>query len=234
MTAPVALTLSVLWWAAALVIVMSVIAILMPFGRLRLVSRRRAALACAFAVAVLALLAWLPPPLTTVTPRVSRLDEIAPAFHYNEVHERHVNAPPERVYAAMKATAARDIALFQTFTTIRRFGRPAPESILNAPETEPILSVATRSGFTLRADEPPRELVVSTTVAPNVTAAMNFRVEPEGTGSRLSTETRVRGADSAAIRPFTPYWRTILPGSWILRVTWLNAIARRAELNELQ
>ena len=94
--------------------------------------------------------------------------------------------------------------------------------------------MATRSGSTLRADEPPRELVVSATVARNVTAAMNFRVEPEGTGSRLTTETRVSGADSAAIRPFTPYWRTILPGSWILRVTWLQAIARRAELNELQ
>jgi hypothetical protein len=60
---------------------------------------------------------------------------------------------------------------------------------------------------------------------------MNFRVQPEGAGSRLTTETRVIGTDAAAIRPFTPYWRTILPGSWILRVTWLKAIADRAELN---
>jgi hypothetical protein len=166
-----------------------------------------------------------------VTSPVSRLDEIAPAFHYNEVHERHVDAPPDRVYAAMKATTAREIALFQTFTSIRRLGRPLPGSILNAPDTEPILDVALRAGFTVRAEDPPREFVVSTTVARNVTAAMNFRIEPEDIGSRLTTETRVTGADSAAIRPFTPYWRTILPGSWILRVTWLDAIARRAELN---
>lgn len=231
MTASVALALSVLWWIAGVVLLVALIAVLKPLGWLRLGTRRRAALLCAAMLALIAVLAIIPPPLTTVASRASRLDEIAPAFHYHEVHERHVDAPPDRVYAAMKATTAREIALFQTFTAIRRLGRPLPDSILNAPDTEPILEVATRGGFTVRAEDPPREFVVSTTVARNVTAAMNFLIEPEGSGSRLTTETRVTGADSAAIRPFTPYWRTILPGSWILRVTWLNAIARRAELN---
>jgi hypothetical protein len=88
----------------------------------------------------------------------------------------------------------------------------------------------------LLADEAPAradaggELVLVAVVVPRrVRAFMNFRVEPEGGGSRLTTETRVVGIDAAAIRGFTPYWRTILPGSWILRVTWLQAIARRAQ-----
>jgi hypothetical protein len=232
MTAPPALALSVLWWIAWLVLPVTVIAVIKPLGRLRLPTRRRAAGVFAAAISLIVLLAFLPPPLTTVTARATRLDEIAPAFHYNERHDRYVAAPPARVYGAMKATTAGEIALFQLFTWIRRFGRPLPENILNAPDTLPILDVATRGGFTLRADDPPRELVVSATVARNVTAAMNFRIQPEGSGSRLTTETRVTGADNAAIRPFTPYWRTILPGSWILRVTWLDAIARRAELND--
>ncbi len=62
-----------------------------------------------------------------------------------------------------------------------------------------------------------------------VKATMNFRIEPDGSGSRVTTETRVHGTDTNAILRFTPYWRTILPGSWILRVTWLDAIRRRAE-----
>jgi hypothetical protein len=213
------------------VLPVSVVAMLRPLRRLRLPTRRRAAIVFAVALSTIVILALIPPPLTTVSPKMSRLDEIAPAFHYTEVHERQVNAPPDRVYAAMKATTASEIKLFQTFTWLRRFGRAGPESILNAPERMPILEVATRGGFTLRADEPPRELVVSAIVAPRVTAVMNFHIQPEGTGSRLTTETRVTGADSAAIRPFTPYWRTILPGSWILRVTWLDAIAERAERN---
>jgi hypothetical protein len=231
MTAGLALVLSVLWWIAGLVLLVSIAALLKPLRWLRLPTRRRAAIVGAVAIATIVILATIPPPLTAVSPLVSRLDEIAPTFHYTEFHERHINAPPDRVYAAMKATTASEITLFQTFTWIRRFGRAGPESILNAPERMPILEVATRGGFSLRADDPPRELVVSTMVAPRVAAIMNFRIQAEGSGSRLTTETRVVGADSAAIRPFTPYWRTILPGSWILRVTWLDAIARRAEQN---
>ena len=230
MTGGLALMLSVVWWAEAVVLLASALALLRP-PRWIFRTRRRAAIVFASSLAVLAILALIPPALTTVSPLTSRLDEIAPAFHYNEVHERHVNAPPDRVYAAMKATTSSEIALFQLFTWLRRFGQPGPESIMNAPEHQPILDVATRGGFRLRVDDPPRELVVSAMVAPRVSATMNFRIQPDGSGSRLTTETRVVGADSAAIRPFTPYWRTILPGSWILRVTWLDAIARRAELN---
>jgi hypothetical protein len=230
MTGGLALMLSVVWWTEAFVLLASAVALLRP-PRWIFRTRRRAAIVFASSLAVLAILAIVPPPLTTVSPLTSRLDAIAPAFHYNEVHEQHVNAPPDRVYAAMKATTSSEIALFQLFTWLRRFGQPGPESIMNAPEHQPILDVATRGGFRLRVDDPPRELVVSAMVAPRVAAIMNFRIQPEGSGSRLTTETRVVGADSAAIRPFTPYWRTILPGSWILRVTWLHAIARRAELN---
>ena len=61
-------------------------------------------------------------------------------------------------------------------------------------------------------------------------AAMNFRVEPAPDGScRLTTETRIHATDAATARRFATYWRFILPGSAILRVTWLHAIAGRAE-----
>jgi hypothetical protein len=227
----VGLLLSGAWYCAGVILFVGLMALLRPLPRLRLSTRRRAAKVTGAAAAAIIILALVPPTPTKVAGKTSRLDEVTPVYHYREVHARHVNATPDRVYTAVKATTAREIWLFQSFTWIRRFGQSGPESILNAPERMPILDVATRSGFALRADDPPRELVVSARVAPGVIAAMNFRIEPEGSGSRLSTETRVSGNNTRSIQRFTPYWRTILPGSWILRVTWLQAIARRAEMN---
>jgi len=231
--------------------VFSLVALIRRTRYLDVRRRKRASIAMAIALVVFVLLSIVPPSLTTIAARTSDLDEVAPAYHYRERHSRFVNASPERVYAATKAVTAQEIRLFHTFTWIRRFGQRGPESILNAPEHVPLLDVAVRSGFLLLSDHPPREVVFGaivvapparrekgwltldvyrTIAAPGfVKATMNFRIEPEGTGSRLTTETRVLGTDTDAILRFTPYWRTILPGSWILRVTWLDAIRRRAE-----
>jgi hypothetical protein len=60
--------------------------------------------------------------------------------------------------------------------------------------------------------------------------AMSFRLEPDAAGGVvLYTETRVYATDRSTRRAFTPYWRTIYPGSAILRRTWLKAIKARAE-----
>ena len=163
-----------------------------------------------------------------------------------------IAAPAARVFDAVRSVSADEIALFQTFTWIRRFGRPGPESIMNAPGAQPILDVATRSGFLLLQDRPPHEVVIGTVVVappgarrperfgpdefkqltmPGIaTATMNFRVEDAGAGTtRLITETRVFATDRTALARFTPYWRIIFPGSAILRITWLRAIKARAE-----
>lgn len=179
------------------------------------------------------------------------IDEFTPTFHFREHHETTIAAPPARVFEAIRTVTAGEIALFQTFTWIRRFGQPGPESIMNAPERQPILDVATKGGFLLLHEAVPGEIVVGTiVVAPPgarrpdmfgaqefkalrtpgfAVAAMNFRVEERGGASLLSTETRVFATDRAALQRFTPYWRVIFPGSAILRVTWLRAIKSRAE-----
>lgn len=180
------------------------------------------------------------------------IDDFTPTFHFREHHETTIAAPPARVFEAIRAVTAGEIALFRTFTWIRRFGQPGPESIMNAPERLPILDVATKSGFVLLHEAVPNEIVVGTVVvAPPGTrrpgvfgaqefkqlsapgfaiAAMNFRIEETAGASRVITETRVFATDQAALRRFTPYWRVIFPGSAILRTTWLRAIKKRAEL----
>jgi hypothetical protein len=61
-------------------------------------------------------------------------------------------------------------------------------------------------------------------------AVMNFRMEDEGGGwTRLTTETRIYATDASSRRRFAAYWRTIYPGSALIRREWLRAIRKRAE-----
>ncbi len=46
-------------------------------------------------------------------------------------------------------------------------------------------------------------------------------------------ETRVHATDDPTKRKFAAYWRTIYPGSALIRVMWLRAIRRRAESGNL-
>lgn len=223
--------------------------ILKPIQRLRIRTRRRAfaVLAAGLALALAGLLHSAP--TTRISVVETQLDELAPAWQFHEVHTMRVAAPPERVFEAIQQVRADEILLFRTLTWIRRGGQPLPESILNAGDRASLLDVATRSGFIYLANDPPRELVVGTIIAappgvrgtltpdvfrrtlpPGFTlASMNFVVHPDGTGSVISTETRVFANSPAARRRFAAYWRAIYPGSAMIRRMWLRAIARRAE-----
>ena len=179
----------------------------------------------------------------------SRLDEFMPAWQFRERHTIRIAAPPTTVFEGIRNVRASEIALFKTLTWIRRGGRRAPESILNAGDSTPLLDVATRNGFIYLADEAPREIVIGTVVvAPRggrgeltpqtfktqlppgfALAAMNFLVAPDGpNGSLVSTETRVFANSAGAKRRFARYWRLIYPGSALIRRMWLRAVERRA------
>jgi hypothetical protein len=187
------------------------------------------------------------------------LDAFVPRFQFGEFHERLVHATPGEIDKAIRSVPAEEIRLFRLLTWIRNPRSPwtsEHESILNPPSKAPILDVATRSGFVMLSDEPGREIVLGTLVVrppgvrladsgdPAATArrfaqlsepgyakaAMSFRIEPGPDGScRVTTETRIFTTDPATARRFATYWRFVLPGSSLLRVTWLGAIAARAE-----
>jgi hypothetical protein len=201
-------------------------------------------------IVIVALL--LPVATKRVATPATRLDDWMPVWQFAERHVIQVDAPPEKVFAAIRAVRSKEILFFQVLTAIRRCGRPGPESILNAPDEIPLLEVATGTTFLLLADEPPRELVIGTVVAapPNILAparltpqifrkalqpgvalaTMNFLVRPdERGGSIVSSETRVYANDAPGIRRFAVYWRIIRPGSDIIRRMWLRAVKLRAE-----
>ena len=242
--------LSFLWYTSFFALLLALIVMLKPPGLAGLTSRWRGVALAIVAALAIVFNARLTPDAHHAVASNTKLDVVLPVYHFREVHTRIVSATPAQALAAAKTVSADEIRLFGLFTAIRRFGRPGPESILNAPERQPILDVATRTGF-IRLADADNEVVIGTLVAaprgfrrdasadsqwfqalsqPGIAkAAMNFLVEDAGAGrTRITTETRVYGTDEHVLRRFTPYWRTIFPGSWILRVTWLRAIEVRA------
>lgn len=181
------------------------------------------------------------------------IDEFIPEYQFHEIHRRRVNASPDSVLESARRVSAGEIPFFRLLTWIRRPRLPwtsrAP-NILNAPADEPILDVATRSGFFWLADgASSRELVVGMLVicpaglgvatpaefaslreAGCAKAVLNFRACDDGSGgTQLTTETRVFATDPKTARRFGLYWFVIYPGSAFIRRMWLRAIARRAE-----
>jgi len=191
---------------------------------------------------------YLPVTETRVeTPR-TRLDEFVPVFQFSELHTVQISAPKVRVWSAIWKVTPEEIRFFQTLTWIRRFGKPSPPGVLNAPERRPILETFTSGAFPMLADEPGTEIVIGHAVdahgyrmptaeefttlqqAPLIKIAMNFRIEEvDATHCTLSTETRVYAVGSQALHGFAAYWRMIYPGSSLIRREWLRAIKLRAE-----
>ena len=233
-----------------MVLIAGGICVLRPIRRLGLPTRRRAAGAMAAALVVLIACVVISPGVERILTPANELDKAFPAFHFNEVHSTVVNAAPERVYRAMLDVTADELPLYRLLTRVRCLGRCEGESILNPGAGASLVQTALKTSFRTLAEVPGQELVFGTfVVAPSnagartwtkeayialqdpgyVKAAMNFQVRAIATGSELRTETRVFATDPASLRVFTAYWRTILPGSAIIRRQWLDAIKRRAE-----
>lgn len=241
-------------YAALLAMFLGAVSVVRPLRIIGIVSRPYGGVVLLCGVAILSIGMSFPAPEKKIAARATALDDFVPVYQFAEFHRIRIKAGPTRVFAAIRDVTADEIMLFRTLTWIRRFGSPGTESILNPPPNEPILSVALRTSFMKLAEERDREIVLGTLVAappgwrPNkekkptpedfkalhapgfALAAMNFRVEDAGNGETLlTTETRVYATDASVRRKFAGYWRTIYPGSALIRVMWLRAIRHRAE-----
>jgi hypothetical protein len=237
-------------YAGLLAALAGAVALVRPMRWLRIGTRRRAGVMLAAGVGLFIVGGVLPAPIERAAAPQTQLDAFMPAWQFGEFHSTRAEAPCEAAYRAIREVTADEIFLFRTLTWIRNPHLPGrgPENILNAPEHKPILDVAQAGGFRLLAEEPGREIVLATSVIwdgvsriddaetfrsfrqpGNALATINFRVQEESGGCRVTTETRVFATDDAARRQFARYWRVIYPGSSLLRYTWLRAIQRRAE-----
>jgi hypothetical protein len=236
-------------YAGLVITAAGLVLVIRPIERLHVTSRSQGLAIAGIGVLVAGIGLSAPTSDSRIDKAETRLDEFIPVWQFSERHTIRVAASPERVFDAVRLVRANEISLFKTLTWIRRGGRKAPESILNAGDSAPLLEVATRNGFVYLANDAPQELVIGTVVvAPPgqrgpltpqtfkaqlppgfALAAMNFVVTPDGpNASIVSTETRVFANDPESRRKFARYWRVIYPGSAIIRRMWLRAVKRRA------
>jgi hypothetical protein len=163
------------------------------------------------------------------------LDAALPRWHVRERHTVEVDAPPERVFAAMREATYAEMPLAHILLRLRG---------LRAAAARPFFDQLP-PGFTILAEEPGRELVAGGIGQPwrvlggrypradfasfdepgYAKMALNFRLD----GPTLWTETRVWVTDPASRRRFLLYWVAIRAGSGLIRRGWLRAIKRRAE-----
>ena len=162
--------LSTLWYGSFASFIVGAICIVRPVRWLGLRTRRRALATMGGAVLLVTAIGAWTPRTEAVLVAQSSLDGAAPAYQFREKHSLVVNATPTSVMRAIKTVAADEIAFFQVLTAVRRLGRPAPEGLLNAPPGKPVMDVATRTGFTLLADDA-REVVLGAVLTADDPAA---------------------------------------------------------------
>jgi hypothetical protein len=191
--------------------------------------------------------------LQTVVTHASLLDGLLPRYDFNEIHTRVVAAPPDQVFAAVKAVTLREMPLVRLLFALRSVpARLAGHRGLPPAGDEPLFAQMLEFGFTLLAEDPGREVVAGGAAqmwkrggkaasisdgeefaafdrSGYVKVAMNFLLVEQDGGTRLETETRVLATDANSYEGFARYWRVIGPGSAAIRRVWLRAIARRAE-----
>ena len=161
------------------------------------------------------------------------LSELLPEYDFGERHAVAVDAPPERVFDAVRAVTLRETPVALGLVRLRG---------IKASADRPILEGA-MPWFRVLAEERDRELVLGSVGQPwklrggdrhewedspprgYAKMVVNFAYD----GHELSTETRVALTDEASRRKFRRYWLAIRPFSGLIRRLWLRAIKRRAE-----
>ena len=155
---------STIVYAGLVITAAGLILVIKPIERLHVTSRSQGLAIAGIGVLVAGIGLSAPTSESRIDKTETRLDEFIPVWQFNERHTIRVAASPERVFDAVRLVRANEISLFKALTWIRRGGRKASESILNAGDSTPLLEVATRNGFIYLANDAPRELVIGTVV----------------------------------------------------------------------
>jgi hypothetical protein len=179
------------------------------------------------------------------------IDELLPAPHFREHHERRIAAPPAAVWQAVQDLRLRDLALSRALMGVRMLparlaGREqasrmadsrlldgGPVTVLASDPDHAVLGGGVMQPWKLTGGEEPPVLDVPALQAFSepgwVKVGFDMIIEPTGGGSRLTTETRVTATDPRTRARFGLYWLFVRAGSGLIRRDMLRAVARRAE-----
>jgi hypothetical protein len=165
------------------------------------------------------------------------LDRFLPVWNVRETHGIRIDAPAERMLAAVREATPADAPLLRALFVLRGLPAGAREPIWE--------QLAGRAGFAQLAEEAGVEVVAGAIGRPwslfePLRRGLDFEAFDDpgyakmalgfhaGDGV-LTTETRVLLTDDEARRRFARYWRVVGPLSSITRRSWLAAAKKRAE-----
>ena len=179
------------------------------------------------------------------------IDDLLPTPHFRERHERRIAAPPAAVWQALQELRLGDLALSRALMAIRllparvagrseasrmvsgRFLEEGPVPVLAEEAQRAVVAGGVMQPWKLTGgDEPPAldAAALRAFAEPGwVKTGFDLVIEPNGTGTRLTTETRVTATDPRTRARFGLYWLFIRAGSGLIRHDMLRAVARRAE-----
>lgn len=182
---------------------------------------------------------------------VPTLDELLPGPDHRTRQERLIAAPPAAVWRALHEMSIGDLRIGRALMAIRALpsrlaGRGAEAPRLGGPFIKrapiPLVSSDAPHAMAFAGVSQPWRLRGGPVAPPLADAAtfraftdpgwvklaLDFRLAPAGTGTRLSTETRVRATDDASRRRFGLYWLFVRAGSAVIRHEMLRAVDRMA------
>lgn len=181
-----------------------------------------------------------------MTTAPATLAQALPGAEFTEHHDLVIDATPERVWSALRATRWSDLWITLPLMAVRGLGRrlPAgeeglligpggPTPIVDIEEGRRATGVSVAQPWRARPERGPRMTslaAISTFDEPGwLKMGMEFQLHPlPGGGTRLSTATLCEPTDVEAGTRFARYWRVIRPFSGLVRMDMLRAVRRRA------
>jgi len=185
------------------------------------------------------------------------IDNFLPQYEFNELHSILIQAPPDKIFTAIKELTQADLSpLIFLMLSIRQLpAKLLGKGISRNFNNETFLEQLYEGGFIPLAEEINREIVfgligqfwslTGTDDSPSIPdpkaylefdhpdyakVAANFLIQQnaENAHYRCTTETRIHVPDIKTRRKFALYWRLISMGSGWIRMMWLRAIKRKA------
>jgi hypothetical protein len=176
------------------------------------------------------------------------MDDVLPRWDFRERHARLVAATPAAAWAAMWKMTVADLPRTRRLMRLRAGGadvlgppdRPALDAlpgreVARREPTEVLFGLVLPTGRraltrTLQSTQPSSINELQAALPSGwVRVGLDFRLEPKGLATLVTTETRVVATDAGARWRFRLYWVLIRAGSGSIRRELLRALARRAE-----
>lgn len=187
---------------------------------------------------------------TAITSATLTLDDVIPAPHFAERHERRIAAPPETVWTALHEMRLRDSPAAVALMAVRAlpvlvlarrlpamvdraFLERGPVPVIAADRPRSVVAGGVMQPWKPSGGETPPRLgagALRRFAEPGwVKCGVDFVLREDAGGTLLTTETRVLATDRITRRRFGAYWLLIRPGSGLIRREMLRLVARRAE-----